>query len=111
VTDNDQNWEIEEVEVERPVAVVVSARLPQELADRVFAEAQRRGTPISGIVREALEGLLEGGSSASAFDLVISSADAPVAFVTGRSTSGRTGGGMTEVRISQNPAGQLVLGR
>lgn len=110
MTDNDQNWEVEEVEVERPVAVVVSARLPQELAERVFAEAQRRGTPVSAVVREALEALLEGGTSASALDLVISS-DAPVAFFNGRSTTGRTGAGPAEVHINQNPAGQLVLGR
>jgi hypothetical protein len=111
MNDNDQNWEAEEVEVERPVAVVVSARLPQELAERVFAEAQRRGTPVSAVVREALEALLEGGTTASGLDLVISSGDAPVAFFSGRSTTGRTGTGPAEVHISQNPAGQLVLGR
>jgi ribbon-helix-helix CopG family protein len=109
VSDSDQNWEQEEVEVERPVGVVVSARLSQELADRVFAEAQRRGVPTSAVVREALELLLEDGTIGSSLDLVISSADAPVAFFTGRSGVGRTGAAPAEVEITQNPAGQMVL--
>jgi|SRR5437879_6076871 hypothetical protein len=107
--DNEQDWEQEEVEIERPVGVVVSARLSQELADRVFGEAQRRGVPTSAVVREALELLLEGGYSPSSLDLVISSADAPIAFFTGRSGLGRTGAAPAEVALTQSPSGQLII--
>lgn len=109
MTDNEQNWEQEDVEIDRPVGVVVSARLSQELADRVFGEAQRRGVPISAIVREALELLLDSEHSLSSLDLVISSADASVAFFTGRGGQGRTGAAPAEITLAHSPSGQLII--
>ena len=42
MTDRDEQWETEEVEVARPVGTVISVRFPADLAARIFAEAERR---------------------------------------------------------------------
>lgn len=50
-------WEDEPVAVDvRPTGKqVLSARLPVELADKVFEEAARRGVPVSEVVRAAVD--------------------------------------------------------
>lgn len=102
-------WETEDVELAKPVATVVSVRLHPALADRVFEEAQRRGVPTSAVVREAIEDHLEHPrGTAATLDISVSSADVPVAFYTGRSTLGRTGGGPATISLDDD---QLVLGR
>ena len=93
MTDNHSDeWETEEVDVARPVGVVISTRFPSEVAEWLHAEAARRGVKTSAVVREAVEAYIEGGSGggSASLDLTISSADAPVTLYTGRSTQGRT---------------------
>lgn len=55
-------WEETPVEIERRPSgtQVVSARLPAELAQRVIAEAEARGTRLSEVIREAVEAHLTG---------------------------------------------------
>jgi hypothetical protein len=91
MTEQHDEWEVEEVQTPKPVGAVISVRLPQDLADRLLREAERRGVRTSAIVREAVEAFLEaGGSSASTLDFTISSRDASVTLYTARSTHGRT---------------------
>jgi hypothetical protein len=90
---NNEEWETEEVELEKPVSPVVSTRLSQELAERLFEMARRRRVPTSALVREALEDYLSGGAYAPAtLDVTISSPDTAVTLYTG----GRSGLGRTE---------------
>ncbi len=91
MSEQSDEWEAEEVRAPKTVAAVVSVRLPQDLADRLLREAERRGVRTSALVREAVEAFLEdGGSSASTLDFTISSRDASVTLYTARSTHGRT---------------------
>jgi hypothetical protein len=84
--ENEHEWEKEEVEVERPISPVVSARLTIDLADRLFELASRKGVPMSALVREALEDYLSGaGYTPANFDITVSSPDVPVTLYTGRS--------------------------
>ena len=62
---NDANeWADEAVAIERRPSgtQVLSARLPEELARRVIAEAARRNLSMSQLVRDALEQYLTGPS-------------------------------------------------
>ncbi len=86
---NDKDWETIDVDVERPVRVVISARFPKELADEVFREARQRGLTTSVFVRQALEAYLEAGAGATS-DVSISSHDTSVTWYAGRSHQGRT---------------------
>lgn len=108
---HEREWETEESEAVKPVAVVVSARLPAEIAEQVFEVAQRRGVPTSTILREAIEDYLgQPRAAASTVDITISSADVPVSLYAGRSTLSRTGSGPSSIDL--DPHGdQLVLGR
>jgi ribbon-helix-helix CopG family protein len=107
----EDDWETEESEAVKPVGVVVSARLPADLAERVFEVAQRRGVPTSAILREAIEDLLaQPRAAASTVDITISSANVPVSLYTGRSTLGRTGSGPSSIELDAH-GDQLVLSR
>lgn len=91
LNDESQDWEVEEVEVAKPVGVVISVRLPSDMADRVIDLARRRGVPTSAVVREALGAYLDNGAwSHSSYDLTISSSDVPVTLYTGPATRGQT---------------------
>jgi len=93
MTEHDEaDWETEDVELTKPVATVISVRFPKDVAERIFAEAERRGVRTSVIVREAIELFLEDGNrSLATVDLSISSPDdVPVALYTGRSRLERT---------------------
>jgi hypothetical protein len=87
---DEQAWEIEEVEISKPVGTVISVRFPSETAERVFAEAERRSIPVSVVVREAVEDYLAGAVATPAFFDITVSSDAPVTLVSGRSAHGRT---------------------
>lgn len=56
-SEDDDEWDDEPVAVEvRPSGKqVLSARLPSDLADKVFDEAARRGVPVSAVVRAAVD--------------------------------------------------------
>jgi hypothetical protein len=90
MSDRAEEWEQEEAEVSKPVAIVVSVRVPQDLAERLYAEAARRGVRASELTREALQRYLSGDLRPAIVDVTISSADGPVTLYTGRSTQGRT---------------------
>lgn len=93
MTDNaKEEWETEEAEIQRPVGAVISVRVSQDLAERLFAEAERREVKTSTIVREAIEVYLEAGALAtSQVDLSISTAEGgSVTIYQGRSHYGRT---------------------
>lgn len=64
----DTDWTSADVDrAPRPVSVVHSVRLPAELSQRVEAEAQRRGTTPSAVIRQ----LIEAGLNAAAGDTTI----------------------------------------
>ena len=85
-----EEWETEDVEVAKPVGAVISVRFPQEIADRIFAEARRRGVKTSVVVREAVEAALS-HAPASASDVQLSTvANVNLSFYSGRSRTGRT---------------------
>ena len=88
----DEKWAVEDVEVAKPVAVVLSVRVPKDLAEQFYTEAERRGVRASSLLREAIEMYLDQGAvRAATIDLTISSADAPITLYTGgRSSQGRT---------------------
>jgi hypothetical protein len=44
------DYEIEEVTVAKPVGAIVSARLPKEIAEQVFAEAEAKNVPASSVL-------------------------------------------------------------
>ena len=89
--DKHEEWETEDVEIAKPVDVVISTRFAQELAERIYTAAQNRGVKTSALIREAVEAYLDGQAGTPAtVDLTFSSADAPVTFYTGRSSQGRT---------------------
>ncbi len=104
---DESDWETEKVEVAKPVGTVISVRFPPEVAERVFDLAERRAVPVSAVVREAVEGYLEGfiGSTPATTDITISSLGT-VTLVTGHSSRGRTVGAPTAFESSH----QLVLG-
>jgi hypothetical protein len=56
-SEDEGEWEDEPVVVERRASgsAVVSARMPRDLANRVFAEAARRGVKPSEVIRDAVE--------------------------------------------------------
>ncbi len=87
-----EQWETEEVEVEKPVSPVVSTRLTGELAGQLFDLARQRSVPVSALVREALEDYLAGVAYAPAtLDITVSSAEGAVTLYSGgRSALGRT---------------------
>lgn len=85
-----EEWETEKVEVARPVGVVVSVRFPQELANRIFAEARRRGVKTSVVVREAVERAIDHTPGPSSDVQLSTVSEVSVAFFGGRSKIGRT---------------------
>ena len=88
-----EEWESEEVQVERPVTAVVSVRFPNDVATRLAAEASRRGLAVSALVREAVTeylDCLEAGRTS--YDWTVSSPHVAVSFYAGRAVQGRTGG-------------------
>ena len=87
-------WETEEVDVVKPVGVVVSVRLDQALADELFQETERRGLSTSAFVREAITAYLEQRhESAGATEISVSSSNgAPVRLTTGGGGQARTVG-------------------
>jgi hypothetical protein len=92
MSENEQEWETEEVEVSKPVTPVISVRFPNGVAERIFAEAERRGVRTSAVVREAVEAYLDDPTARPAtVDLTISSPDAAVTLYQGRSRAARTG--------------------
>lgn len=90
MSDRDDEWEVEDVEATKPVGVVVSVRVPQDVAAHLQTEARRRGVRMSVLAREAIEAFLEGAPLTATVDFTVSSADAPVTLYTGRSSVGRT---------------------
>jgi Ribbon-helix-helix protein, copG family len=87
------DWEVEDVEIDRPVSVVVSVRLPGELGDRLAVEASTRGIGVSALVREAVAQYLESAEAVrTSYDWSVSSSDVSVFFYAGRSIQGRTAG-------------------
>jgi predicted transcriptional regulator len=99
-------WETEDVEVTKPVGIVVSVRFPQEIAARIYTEAKRRGVSTSTIIRDAVETWLDAPvASSAAGDVSLSSANgSPVSFTQGRSTSGRTAGSDATTVVDLVPA-------
>jgi hypothetical protein len=88
-----EEWESEDVEVERPVTAVVSVRLPNDLAHRIALEASNQGLAVSALVREAVTAYLESVEAGRAnYDWTVSSPDVSVAFYAGRAGQGRTAG-------------------
>ena len=63
---DDVEWGTEPLQVERPrrAGVVISVRLAPEEADRLEDLAEKRGTTLSGIAREAITGYLNQGAYA-----------------------------------------------
>lgn len=93
MTPNKAEWENEPVEVARPLGAVVSVRFPQDIAERVFEEAQRQGVATSAFVRQAVESYLTSMEEArTSFDMSVSSRDVNVSFYAGRSGSSRSAG-------------------
>jgi plasmid stability protein len=90
MTKRDEEWETEDVQLAKPVGVVVSVRVPQDLAEQLYEEAARQGIKASALVREALQQYLTAEVRPATVDLTISSADGPVTFYTGRSSQGKT---------------------
>jgi hypothetical protein len=89
----DEEWETETAEVDRPVSVVVSVRLPSELGHRLAREASARGVGVSAIVREAVAEYVDSaGSVRTSYDWSVSSPDVSVTFFAGRGIQGRTAG-------------------
>lgn len=103
------DWETEEVEVTKPVGTVISVRFPREIAERIFDLAERRGVPVSAVVREAVEAYLDGfvGGTPATTDITISSLGT-VTLLTGHSSRGRTIGAPSA--FDSRADYQLVLG-
>jgi hypothetical protein len=90
---HEEQWEPEEAEVQRPVGTVVSVRFPQDVAEQIFSEAERRGVKTSAIVREAVEFWLDADRAprAATTDFTISGrGGVSVSFYEGRSSHGWT---------------------
>lgn len=88
-----EEWEIEEVELAKPVSAVVSVRFPNDVAAHLTDEATRRGVPVSAFVRQAVtEYLASVDAIRSNYDWTVTSPDVTVSFYGGRSIFGRTGG-------------------
>lgn len=100
-THDDDQWEEERVEVTKPVGAVISVRVPADVAERIYAEAQRRGLRTSALVREAIDSFLEQSRpSMSSVDLSISSQDdVAITLYTGQSQWGRTEGTPSKVEL------------
>jgi hypothetical protein len=107
-TNDEQNWEAESTEVTRPVGTVVSVRFPRGIAEQIFELAERRGVPVSAVVREAVDAYLSGvaNRTAATSDITVSGIGT-VALVTGYSSHGRTVGAPTAFVDSDEP--QLTL--
>jgi hypothetical protein len=109
MTERDSEWENEKVEVSKPVGTVISVRVPPDVAQRIFDQAERRGVPVSAILREAVDAYLEGtgvGTPAT-MDITVSSMGT-VTLLAGHSPHGRTVGAPTAFEGSRDY--QLVLG-
>jgi predicted DNA-binding protein len=51
-----QDWSTATVDDQpRPASVAVSVRLPRDLSERLFAEAERRGTTPSEVIRDLVD--------------------------------------------------------
>jgi hypothetical protein len=95
MTERDRDdWEPEEVEVSKPVGVVISVRLTSETAERVFELARRQGVPTSAVMREAVERYLSDPvAGVAGSDISFSASNGvQVSLVTGRSRHSRTVG-------------------
>jgi Ribbon-helix-helix protein, copG family len=88
---DDETWEPEEVEVTKPVGVVISVRFPQNLAEKIYAEAKRRAVPTSAVIRAAVEAWLNAPVAATTHDVSISSSGGPVAYTEGMRSTGTAG--------------------
>jgi len=108
MTNNEEHeWETEEVEMAKTVGTVISVRFPRELAERVFDLAERRGTPVSAVVRQAVEEYMSAdGAVPATMDITISS-EGTVTLISGRSSWGRTVGVPTDFLAQKEP--QLTL--
>lgn len=88
---HEDEWEETEVEVGRPVAMVVSTRLPRPLAERLAAAAARRGLSVAAYVREVIEDHLDGVAT-GAGELSAYSRQPLTVFFTGGTAIGRSSG-------------------
>jgi metal-responsive CopG/Arc/MetJ family transcriptional regulator len=98
MSDDDQNWEVEEVEVSKNVGVVVSVRFPKDLASKIYELAERRGTPVSVVVREAVEEYLSAASGVPATTDITISGEGAVTLLSGRRVMGETAGVRVDFR-------------
>lgn len=103
----EEKWEVEEVEATKSVGTVISVRFPRELAERIFELAEQRGTPVSAVVRQAVEECLSAPGNIPATTDITVSGEGTVTLVTGYSTWGRTVGAPTDF-VDQKEA-QLTL--
>ena len=92
----EEEWETEEAEASKAVGTVISVRFPRELAERIFELAERRGTPVSSVVREAVEDYLIAPEAVPATTDITVSGEGAVTLVTGHSAWGRTIGTPTD---------------
>lgn len=91
-------WEVEEVEVTRPVGTIISVRFPGDLAERVLAAADHSGLATSAFIRHAVESFLDAQESVRMnLDWSASSAAGPVTLYSGRSGLGRSAGHQPDV--------------
>jgi Ribbon-helix-helix protein, copG family len=98
---NDE-WEREEVETAKPVGIVISVRFSQSTAERIYAEAKRRGVSTSTMIRGAVESWLDTPIATSTIgDVSVSSANgAPVSFIEGRAAAMRTTGAAADIELA-----------
>lgn len=92
----EEEWETEEAEASKTVGTVISVRFPRELAEQIFDLAERRGTPVSAVVREAVEEYLAAPGAVPATTDITVSGEGSVTLVTGHSAWGRTIGTPTD---------------
>jgi len=106
---DERDWEDEKVEVSKPVGTVISVRVPPDVAQRVFDLAERRGVPVSAILREAVDAYLDadGIGTPATMDITVSSMGT-VTLLTGHSMYGRTIGAPASFEGSRDY--QLMLG-
>src|SRR5581483_4664316 len=92
----EEEWETEEAEASKTVGTVISVRFPRVLAERIFDLAERRGTPVSSVVREAIEEYLAAPGAVPATTDITVSGEGSVTLVTGHSAGRRTIGTPTD---------------
>ena len=92
----EQEWETEEVEPPKNVGVVISVRFPRELAERIYDIAERRGHPVSAVVREAVEEYLSTSGGVPATTDIRIFGEGAVTLIAGHSSRGRTLGAPTD---------------